>query len=266
MKPSKLRRRWQTRFRKCTAAICELIPECRRSANAESIHRLRVALRRCRLLAGLASFAIGHERLHPFRQQSGHLLDALGRVRDLDITLAWLHAHDADARAVGAIAQRRKRLWRKTQPLLARVQPREGEHLQDLRIDADGQRRLRKRCVRQIQKSADLLASLADFRDPGVDQSHELRRAVRRWRYLRELLLSRSEQEDDRLLQALLRFQEASGDAQDRVVVAATLTDLHKPRLVRPYLAAVAAERDHLVARAQSLSARMSKLHRCRTA
>jgi len=262
MKASKLHRRWQKRFREYNAAIRNCVSECRETGDAESIHQLRVALRRCRLLAGLASFIIGKERLGQFRRETGQLLDALGRVRDLDIALDWLRRHGPDEKTSKAIARRRGRLWNQARLLLDRAEPGAWERLPDARANTGEQRRLKKRHTRLIEKLGNLRGFIADFRHLSAEQWHELRRAVRRWRYLRELVLSRGDQQKDRLLQAVLRFQEALGGAQDRVVVETALTHLRKPRLVRRLLPAVRQERRHLTVQAHRLLEKMVRLDR----
>jgi len=117
-------------------------------------------------------------------------------------------------------------------------------------------RRLR---TRERRDEADARAALPRFFALTPLDQHEFRRSLRRWRYLRELSLSRRRQSEDPLLHTLIEAQEATGERQD-LMLALVALDRHcrrvsatelKDRLEREQLRQTAKIRKSLAALAR---------------
>jgi CHAD domain-containing protein len=82
------------------------------SADADSIHDLRVVIRRLSRCLRLFAQFYPDRAWRKLRQQLGRLMDAAGAVRDLDIAIALLAQAGIAARAAAVVrmsAERRKR-------------------------------------------------------------------------------------------------------------------------------------------------------------
>jgi CHAD domain-containing protein len=72
----------------CLRAVFDAEGEARADADAEGVHRMRVAVRRLRSALRLLRDALGRVRAERLRDGLEPLADALGAVRDLDVLLA----------------------------------------------------------------------------------------------------------------------------------------------------------------------------------
>src|SRR5438270_9545256 len=93
MAKAKFYRRWKRRFRKGLTKIQSLLAECLCTGSSETIHDLRVTLRRIRMLAVIGTPALGKSEAGNFRQWALKVTTTLGRLRDLDVILEWMKAH-----------------------------------------------------------------------------------------------------------------------------------------------------------------------------
>lgn len=222
MDKRKLYRRWKRRFLAGLKGIKTLLGECLRTGEPETVHNLRVTLRRTRLLALVGKPVLGKARVADFRQWAFQLSTALSPVRDDDVMLEWLKAHAPAPKEERLLQQHRARLWRLTRPKLLPLASTQFKPIQRWKSSAVRPGKLCERFFNQcaVARNA-LLKEGARFHlldEPGL---HEFRRGLRRLRYLRELALSRRQQEGDRKLERLIAFQEALGEMQNCAVVRA---------------------------------------------
>jgi CHAD domain-containing protein len=78
-----------------------------------------------------------------------------------------------------------------------------------------------------------------------IQEMHELRRVVRRWRYLRELQLAPREIRRDRRLKTLIQVQEALGALQNDDVILAQLQALGRAQELRQLRASLRSQFTH---------------------
>src|SRR2546427_6658369 len=104
---AKFYRRWKRRFRKILSKIRILLAECLDKGGAESIHDLRVTLRRARMLTVVGTPVLGKREAGEFRQWALRVTATLGRVRDLDVLLQWVHSNSPAAERDSMLLEKR---------------------------------------------------------------------------------------------------------------------------------------------------------------
>jgi CHAD domain-containing protein len=194
----------------------------------EAIHDLRVACRRLRAAIKL----FGKKDL---RRKDGHverLQDALGELRDAQLTLAWLEGPDGAlvarerAKVAAADAKLRKAmaLWSlRSSEAVLRALP--SVH----RRGTLGGERLRRRLRKRLRK---LRRAAREARTLEPRASHALRIVAKKLRYEAELL--RAAFDVDALLDATKEVQDVFGDLHDADVrVALTSGDEEARRAAR---------------------------------
>ena len=223
------------------AALCALLrrqlreilahdPGTRLGTDPESLHDMRVAVRRTRALlrAGTALIATDTE---PLALELRWLGEVLGSVRDLDVLLARLHAEaaalDAPDRTAGL------RLLRSLERERTRTRRTLLKALDSLRYlalldafeatlaglePAEAGPTLDALAARQLKKLRRAVRALGD--DPADTELHELRKLGKRTRYAFELAGNGPAVRRARELQDVL------GDHQDAVVAEARLRSL----------------------------------------
>lgn len=225
MNAKQLRDNWRRSWRRHLATAARLL---RRPAplNAEAVHDLRVALRRCRLLLTLAGKSPHRARRRAFRAAARAVLDLFAPVRDLDVTLEWAAAQHAPAAVLARLHQRRARHALRADAVLTelRADLRPGRIRKTGRVDADKLARRHRRWRDALEKHCRAEARRA--RRLTTAQLHDLRRKIRRWRYLRELE-SRSASP---AVATLVAVQEALGGVQNSEVVLEALRAVRAPR------------------------------------
>lgn len=227
MTPATLHRRWRRRLKCLLDELPAQVRQCRAQGNAADIHQLRVTLRRIRLLLRVGKPLVASATATRFREWAKSVARVTGRVRDLDVAIEWLAAKPGNAELVDAITHRRERGWRTAQPQL-RALPE--ETLLGLREVSRGKRaaaRLERRCAKTAGRLRTAVrAELFFFERLLPEARHEFRRALRWWRYLRELSLSRRRHKGDKLLVRLIGAQEAIGELQNGDLTRAALERL----------------------------------------
>lgn len=226
MKPEQLYKRWCKSVAGWRKELAREWRLCRRSGEVEAIHRLRVVMRRLRVGLRLGNPWLGKERVTKFRKWSQKISLALGPVRDVDVTLEWLAQQRGQQKVAEMLQTQRARLWlqaRRKMGRLARVP-----------CDWDDAKHppahVRKKLARRFQRILhEDCRQILEFHSPldthDVEHWHELRRDLRRIRYLREIILTSKEAGRDVLLKDLLHLQELLGNAQN---CAAAMTVLQK--------------------------------------
>jgi CHAD domain-containing protein len=244
MKPRELFCRWRRRTTKLLEAREELLRLCSAASEPDHVHQLRVTLRRLRLVLRLGAPCFGKTAIVEFHDWSREVSDALGRVRDLDVTLEWLRRQPESAALASALESRRHRWWRSRRSRLP-LPP------DDLRAQLNrwkAKRRAPARLVKLYSKyfrlhREEIVRVAPQLLDLAPPQRHAFRRTLRRLRYLRELALSRRQQRSDQLLKHLVRLQEALGDHQNCGVAQAILDRMKSAPSLRRLRRALAGER-----------------------
>lgn len=215
MNPKRLHQRWQDSLESRLDSIVELLRR-QRPLSATEVHDLRVALRRARLLARLGAPLIGRSEAKQFREATRARLDLLDPVRDYDVALDWLRDMKASASLITKLQLRRDRLWLATRnklklPATATALGFKAKH---------GAKKLNRRLEKLLETIAELCQKTVQRgNEVPTTELHELRRVVRRWRYLRELQLTSNAIRRDARLKRLLTVQESLGELQDRQVI-----------------------------------------------
>lgn len=223
-------RRWRKRFRDLLGEIDGLFADAFKTGEVEAIHNLRVALRRARLLALAGRPALGRASAAAFRHQAFQVMELLGGLRDADITLEWLHRHDARRQLVGRVRARRHRLWRTRAPQLKTLRIFDHADLAARKLDGAREKKLRRRFTETLERFyARLVAGKERFNHLDMEGLHEFRRNLRRWRYLNETLLSRRKQKASEPLRRVIALQDALGEMQNCEVIRQFLRTLSLP-------------------------------------
>jgi CHAD domain-containing protein len=230
MKPAKFQRRWERRFSRLLKRLPELWRQCRRSGGEESIHQLRVALRRLRLLINVGRPCLGKGAADRFRRWSRAASDTLGPVRDLDVTLAWLARQDGAQELCERFRRRRGQLWARARQRLDKPPKSLWSALRRRRDSPRARRRLLARFERLNARLAGrLTAQAGQFFTLGTAEQHAFRRRLRRLRFLRELALPRRAHLRDPLLRRLIELHEALGEWQNDAVASRLLRTVNSP-------------------------------------
>lgn len=207
------------------------LEKVRTSPDAETVHDLRVAIRRCRSVAAVVEEVDPDKSWPAMRKLGRKLFRQLGELRDTQVLLEWLNklspeddpvklklqraleAHETEAReaAVRAAGKFDEKSWRKLGRVLrrrVRLVPLNGPAAQCLALE-----RL---------DDAKHLHSLA-LRTEKPEPWHELRIGVKRFRYTVESLLPALYDSwgDD-----LKHVQDLLGDVHDLDVLAARIAEL----------------------------------------
>lgn len=219
MAASPLHRRWRRRLRAVLAGLPDLLRDGRRHGTPETIHELRVTLRRLRLLLGLGRPFLGKKRVASWRERAARISATAGQVRDLDITVELLDAVPVAVDVRRRLLKRRRQIWAAVRgewrlpraalaPLAARLS-------RNATAAATLNRRLRKA---ETKARATVLHAYPQLAAMDARALHDFRRALRRLRYLRELELSQRHARRDTRQQLLIELQRILGSQQDRVV------------------------------------------------
>jgi CHAD domain-containing protein len=239
MKAARIFKYWRKNLHDWQDELAKEWRECRRTGDVEAIHRLRVVLRRLRVGLRLGNRWLGKPRVAAFRRWSQKISEALGPVRDVDVTLEWLAAQPGGpAAVVHALQTRRAALWKQARRKLARL----ARVPCKLKASKDDAARIAKKLARRFHRTlAEDREEIRAFHTPldtgDAEHWHELRRDLRRIRYLREMVLSNRERKRDALLKQLLHLQELLGNAQNCVAAMEALSPLagqpEVPELIR---------------------------------
>jgi CHAD domain-containing protein len=225
MNPEKLFRRWENRLQGFQRSLRKEYALCKRTGKVESIHRLRVILRRLRTYLRLGNAILGKAKVKAFRDWSTRISDAVGPVRDLDVTLALLKSLPNTTRIGSLLRRQRKQLWRAARPQLT------GRRKLPLgaltgRPAPRGPKRLGRKFARTFEGDRGEIMRFTPRLDTAdAEPWHEIRRDLRRIRYLRELCLPFKAQAGDPLLRDLIHLQELLGNAQNCAAALAALPD-----------------------------------------
>jgi CHAD domain-containing protein len=210
-----------------------------RKRDAESVHKLRVALRQLRSWLHTYRPCLDDTLHRRARHRLGKIAAATSHVRDLDVQIAWLQSERAalgDSRMAAArwiqsaLKAERKKAWRKFRKVRDRkfrVVTTELRHeltfyrvKRDVRHDSDGAT-MREVSAKLLREQADALGT-AFSRIRSADDANRLHRArilAKESRY--NLYLLRDHLRDTGpLTDELARFQDIVGDLRDAQLLA----------------------------------------------
>jgi len=230
MSPRTLHRHWSRRLEALQSRIAELYGACRASGGVESIHDLRVAIRRARLYAHVGRPLLRKKSVRQFNAWAQLINGWLGPIRDCDVCLNWLASYADSLEMIQAVHERRAGLWQqafqalhskqRARPVVLQFRNHHKEHLREL------EGRFEQLSCRVTASVVDGI-SRADAMDPA--DLHRLRRHLRRWRYLRELGLSAQAQRTDAGLAWLNQVQDVLGESQNLQMTMELLSELLTP-------------------------------------
>ena len=220
MRKRQFYQRWKRRFRAGLADSETLLVRCLEAGDADTVHELRVTLRRTRLLSLVGTPVLGKPSAMLFRQWALKVAAALSQLRDCDVTLEWLRAHFPALERLHAVQVHRTGLWRRARRKLLPLARLPWKQVRRWESTSAKTRKLRRKFLKESARIQERLShEAARFEDLDSAALHEFRRTLRRLRYLRELDLSRREQRCDQILKRLVSFQEALGEMQNCLVV-----------------------------------------------
>lgn len=250
MNADRLAKHWRRTLRDVLARIRK--HRSRASLNAEAVHSARIALRRARLLLLVGRPQLKKTKIQVMRRRARQLLDALGPVRDCDVALEWLACEASTQPLRRAIQRLRLRDWHLARRQLKRRPP-------PLRLPAKrpASAALARRWQRLLAITQSRCREL--LRHPlslDTAQLHELRRAIRRWRYLLELTVHRQDPVEAGRVRELVKTQEILGAAQNLAATAETLARLRETPGIRPWQLRLQRAQRQAVRRATSALAR----------
>jgi CHAD domain-containing protein len=242
----------------------------------ESVHQMRVALRRLR--AALQVFRpLGG--LRKLERQVKRMQDALGDVRDLHVQAAWLDGasgkaekdkpgvragitllRDArlaqlDAREHRLRAELERWVERTVPKLLARMDTLEDRH-------RFGGRRVREHLRRRLRRVQQRMEAYMDA--PDSESAHELRKDVKKLRYELEIFQPAFRRTMDALMEVLVPLQDGLGELHDadvRLEVFERLAAEATPRERKAARALLSLVRDERAKRAAEIARELQRWH-----
>lgn len=229
----KLLNRWQRRYKKLLKALPTIIERCRTTTRPELIHDLRVTLRRLRLYCKVAKPLLPKNVVTQFVRWSRRMSRATSSVRDLDIVLQWLQGQRHSDEIVERILNRRAQACKNLINILTVPDKKLLDRLQKLKRPHKAARCLALRYAKLESKLKRVVCPHADgFLKLRPARQHEVRQSIRRWRYMRELALSRGKARNDELLRVLVALQDATGSRRNLLVC----TEALKPFARQPFI------------------------------
>jgi CHAD domain-containing protein len=202
------------------------------------VHRMRVAVRRLRVLLATFGPYLDPAFSAPLRRKLSELSDALAAVRDLDVQLAGLDRETTESAAFAmdvepflrSLRTRRADALRRLEDHLAA--PEHAALMVDLNADripvrhgdVRARRAFRRRLRKTWRRTRDRIAAAED----GSGSLHEVRKSVKRLRYLAEVAADPIGRPAKRLATQAERTQALLGAHQDAVVL---------DQMVRTYVA-----------------------------
>jgi len=231
MAPKQLRKRWRRTLKTNLTRTAELLRR-RGPLNVAAVHDLRVALRRARLLLQLCSKHQDRDRIKRFRAITRKIMDAFAPPRDADVAVEWAKHMHASPALLTRLMHERTRHCRLAERKLARLKPM----LRAARVKSAGKmdsEKLNRRFHRWIGGIS--VRCVSEAKGAGklsVPELHALRRDIRRWRYLRELVIPKRPAARDHVVRSLVAAQESLGAIQDAEVILRQLQTCGRSREV----------------------------------
>lgn len=246
----------------------------------DSVHQMRVTVRRLRSVLATYRPLLDTERSEPLRAELKWLADLLGEVRDAEVLRKrlrrWAAEHGPGPTGVDAL---RAALAERQVQGRARLLPElDGDRYRALIAalvdglpwsEADpGKKALRKRLRRSWRRmvAAADAAAQTDDAEARRRQLHEVRKKAKRVRYAAESLGAVFGKDAQRLVKAAKSIQSTLGDLNDAAVMIQTIGQVPGPDdAVREFLEAEEAAADDAEEKFASVwkKANRSKVHGC---
>lgn len=228
MKPRGLHRRWWRTVHQTLAGVNGSLDALRTCGSAEAVHALRVAIRRARLYVRMGRPFLDAEQRDRFNLWGRSVNEALGPLRDCDVAMNWVAAQTQALVFLESLTLHRAALWETARRRLQALDSLRPEFPvapagRDTRLLLKRFRRALRRARSDVRRLAPRVRNLCP------DQRHELRRFIRRWRYLRELGLPAGGKARDARLKQLNRAQDVLGELQNLRVTVLLLDRLGSP-------------------------------------
>lgn len=203
-------RRWKRQYLRGLRATGKEVACCRKTGDAEAVHELRVAIRRTRLLALIGRAVIGRERALRFRAWAQQIANALSPVRDYDVMIEWAGGLSQDVEFLEGLRKDRSAAWQDARQALKDLPQAEWRELRRLKGGETNRRKLLARYAKISNATRELIEVDARCFDRlNSTARHDLRRAVRRYKYLEEL------RKKPRYLEELGKLQGGLGELQN---------------------------------------------------
>lgn len=237
-------------FAQALSAILKLHRKAGKKLSSRNVHRLRVAIRKCRTVASDAGEIDSSEHWEDLRKLGKELFDPLGHLRDLQVSLQVAkevlpsedelfrnlrrdlkekikEAKSAAVEAFDSFDRKQWKRWSKDLPdRLAEVLMREDELASIARNKLTSLKALHQRALRS----------------KSPDAWHALRIAYKHFRYAIENFFPAAYQEWG---ETLGRVQDLLGEVHDLDVLRNRLQAIHTRRIPQAILSRVLAERNH---------------------
>jgi CHAD domain-containing protein len=227
MKPARLFRRWCRQQAALLKDLVRLLRTCRVHGTAADIHQLRVVTRRLRQVVRLGAAWYGRKATRTFRDWSRSVSLATDALRDADVTLEWLASQSPQSPIASRMTRDRARQYRQARRRLPPIPLRLRQVLSRPVGGRKHEQRLHERFGQlQIRFQERLRRQAPRFFKLPLEDQHDFRRLVRRWRYLRELELPSKQRAKDDLLRRLFDLQSVLGERQNMQLVRQTLSQL----------------------------------------
>lgn len=242
----------RARLRAQLRAVLAADPGTRLGRDPESLHDMRVAVRRSRALLR-AGEPLYTNDVSSLAEELRWLGERLGAVRDLDVLIDRLRAESQDLDAGGLLRELEERRTRARSSLLKALGTPRYSTLLDRFADAidalapgDSSATLDDIAARQLGRLRSRVRKMGD--DAPDDELHALRKKGKRVRYAYELA------EQGEVVKRAKAFQDVLGEHQDSVVAEAALLELAAAAPERAVVAGRLIERER-AARAKARAA-----------
>jgi CHAD domain-containing protein len=235
--PSALPQHLQTMIRRQYDEILAHDPGTRLGSDPESLHKLRVAVRRLRAFLRVSRSILDREWTDELRAELKWLGGALGAVRDRDVLLIHIRAQaetlpSSDTAALGLIVEaiEREREAARAEMLEAMSSPRYLELLGRIEVAGEAprwngvRRSVRKLAGKEFRKLERAIKVLGA--EPSDAELHGIRIRGKRARYAGELAESSVGKRASRFVTLAKRVQDVLGEHQDAVVADERLREL----------------------------------------
>lgn len=218
MRAAKLWRHWRCALKDLQKDLSEDRRTCLETGEAEAVRRFRVRLRRLRLYSRLGRAALGEAQVASFQEWAKRVSDASGTTRDHDITMQWIEGRPEKEDWLGRLGVERVKRWQMARRRLRHCQPFSDKPLAVRAGGRKAEKALLKRYGKLYGEAWDHVENFSgSLIDSAPEPVHELRRSLRRVRYLYELSFLKGKPGKDRLFQRLVAVQDALGEAQNCV-------------------------------------------------
>lgn len=219
-------------YRKLAGEVARFTRDCLESPNEKRIHDLRVAIRKFGILVEQIPKQERRKSLRRYSVKADEFLRFTSEVRDLDIIRDRLVRHEDNSEVpaiLGKVARQRRRLLKRSLKAARKLRDTKKPKFEPVEGAATW-RRMRETLERFDEEIPSALTVVVGDENR-VKELHELKKEVRRFRYLLELLPQK--QEVVRTCESLRQLQDRLGDIRDSDVMIRYLVKAGRTRKPR---------------------------------